>query len=544
MSSFIGDLAINLTLTIAGQAYAIPPGNVKNLDIKLHAYGYEGSISFVKSCESNTDDLFIPLTQNDLIELSLQVQSVTVGQALNSQPLTLHGLVISRSFSEQTLSNVLKTQDYLHYRHYQLRFADPAQVLWRQHFPCDLFTNSTLKNLIKAHTPPQINLNYSWNVLDVTHPVLSLSLGASGLEVSFYDYLLWLVDNQNGVFSYDCTKNSYSLASAKTASESVLSLIPEEIADFGVDFPEIIRYQPNVLNSYAKNSQTIPICNTQSVTNIRRDYTTSYPIVADMQARVVLETARLKQPMHEVRVQYQLFQVQVTAPGQLVNFKGSAAWSSKLFVYPNTYRVKEWRLNASTPGQELELNLNNDHGHYTIDHSLQLEHSSESRVSLPPYKSPVYPVFVEGTIVSDTGEDTDSTYKFYTDAETSVNYYLTSIPLWDKQNVRTAYQPNMDTGQFYFPPYKHARVLIGLYFDSAAIAAFLDWGTGTALTLESQGNQLVMGKSVSSQNIVKHRYVDSKPELQIQRTQDKDTELLQFSDGYIILQTMLSEGEG
>jgi hypothetical protein len=110
--------------------------------------------------------------------------------------------------------------------------------------------------------------------------------------------------------------------------------------------------------------------------------------------------------------------------------------------------------------------------------------------------------------------------------------------------VRVAYQPNRDAGQFYFPPYKNARVLVGLDFDSGFIADFLDWGISTALPLDSQGNQLVMGKSPTSQNIIKHTYVDSKPDLQIQRTQDKDTELLQFSDGYIILQTLQKEEGG
>jgi hypothetical protein len=144
-------------------------------------------------------------------------------------------------------------------------------------------------------------------------------------------------------------------------------------------------------------------------------------------------------------------------------------------------------------------------------------------------------------MVSETGATSDSTYQFYTDSTTSTNYYQISIPLWANQNVRANYQPNFDAGQFYFPPYKNARVLVGLGFDNAFIAAFLDWGTGTALTLDSQGNQLVMGQSTTSQNIIKHTYVDSKPELQIQRTEAKDTELLQFSDGCIILQTLLAE---
>ena len=114
--------------------------------------------------------------------------------------------------------------------------------------------------------------------------------------------------------------------------------------------------------------------------------------------------------------------------------------------------------------------------------------------------------------------------------------------MWENKKVRTVYQPNLDTGQFYFPPYKNARVLIGLNFDNAFIANFLDWEKGAALPQESLGNHLVMGKTTTSKNVIKHTYVDSKPKLEIQRTKDKDTELLQFSDGYIILQTQLEEG--
>lgn len=165
----------------------------------------------------------------------------------------------------------------------------------------------------------------------------------------------------------------------------------------------------------------------------------------------------------------------------------------------------------------------------------------ELKVDLPSYKLPVYPFFVEGKIVSEQGEEADASYQFYTDEDTSINYYQISIPLWGNKKVRTAYQPNFDGGQFYFPPYKNARVLVGLGFKSAVISEFLDWGSGTALPMDSQGNQLVMGKSTTSHNIIKHTYVDSKPKLEIQRTEEKDTELLQFSVGYIILQTQTEE---
>lgn len=540
MISFSSDLAITVSLTIAGQIYAIPASDVKSLELNLHTYGFDGKVSFIVSSEGVTDKLFTPFTtKNDLIELSLKVEIYVTPTDAPSTPLTLSGLVTTRSFSEQTLTNILPSQTFMLNRHYHLTFADSAQVLWKQHYPCDLQVDSSLKTLITAHTSAKISLTYDWPFLETVFPVLSLSLGASGNQASFYDFIIWLVDTQNGVFSYDFATSKYSLTTSKTPPGTAQSLDPFEIAKFGVDFPEILRYQPNVLNAYSESSAITTISNEKMESPIRHDYIARYPIAADMQSRVTLETSRFKQRSHEVWVEYQKFQLQITPPGQIVNFKGSSAWNSSLFVYANTYRVKKWQLRANWvkqgafPGYSL----------YEMEHTIKLESSTELWVDLPSYIPPVYPFFVEGKIVSEKGEETDMSYQFYTDDKTSVVYYQTSIPLWESKKVRTAYQPNLDTGQFYFPPYKNARVLVGLNFNQAFIAEFLNWGEGTALPLDSQGNQVVMGKSTTSHNIIKHTYVDSKPELQIQRTEGKDTELIQFSDGYIILQTQLEEEE-
>lgn len=542
MSSFTEDLTIKLVVTIAGQAHTIPGGNIKSLELNLSPYGFNGKVSFVVYSEKSTDALFTPIsTQDDLIEVSLTVENYNVDTSTVITPLSLGGLVTVRGFSEQTLGNILKTQTLMLHRHYHLEFADPAQVLWKQHFPCDLLTDSTLKALITAHKSEKIDLLYDWSVLDKKHSVLSLSLGAPGNSASFYDYLIWLVDSNNGVFSYDYATKKYSLKAAKTLSETTQSLNPLEVSAFGVTFPEVRRDQPYVLNAYSESPLKTPIPNSNKADPIRRDYIARYPVAADMLSRVTLETARLKQHLHEVWVEYSQFQTQVTPPGKSVDFKGSTAWNASLFVYANTYQVKEWRLTAHSVEQELTLDLNNTFSRYNVEHSLKLNSSLELNVDLPPYVPPVYPFFVEGKVLSEQGEVADRTYQFYTDEDTSTDYYQVKIPLWSNKKVRAAYQPNMDTGQFYFPPYKNARVLVALGFNGAEIIQFLDWGSGTALPMDSQGNHVVMGKSKTSQNIIKHSYVDSKPELQIQRTDDKDTELLQFSTGYIILQTQQEE---
>jgi hypothetical protein len=455
-----------------------------------------------------------------------------------AKPLNLTGLVTRRHFTEK-LVELPENKNKLIYRYYHLLISDPAQVLWKQHFPCDLFIDSTLKKLITAHTPTQISMVYDWNeVLDVQYPVLSLSLGIASNKASFYDYLIWLVDTLNGVFSYDFENNKYTLSAAKNQLGDTQSLDPLEVAHSKVNLPAVHRHRPHVLNTHSENSKDTAINNSDSTSMMRRDHIACYSIPADMQARVTLETARFKQYLHEVNLDYQHFQFKVTPPGKLVDFQNDPLWSSLLFFQADQYRVKEWYLTAQTANKELTLGLDIPYGNYEIKHHLVLENSDELSVSFPTYLKPSYPVFVEGKVVSETGKDKDMTYQFHTDSDTSVNYLKVSIPLWDKKNVRVSYQPNLDGGQFYFPPYKDARVLIGLEFNGAFISSFLNWGTSTALPMDSQGNQIVMGKSTTSQNIIKHSYVDSKPELQIQRTQDKDTELLQFSDGYILLQTL------
>ncbi|NOQ35106.1 MAG: hypothetical protein GQ569_04335 [Methylococcaceae bacterium] len=537
MMSFTEDLTITLSLKIAGTIYKIPASDVKSLELDLHTYGFNGEISFIIACEESVDTLLPAIRQDDLIEILLQVETARIPPKAISIPLNLSGLVTLRSFSEQTLTNVLPTQTLMLNRHYHLEFADPAQVLWKQHHPCDLFTDSTLQTLIAAHCGEKIDLTYDWEILQVEHPVLSLSLGAPTNHASFYDYIIWLVDTHNGVFSYDLTTNQYSLTATKNSSSETRSLDPFEVAKLKTEFPEVLRYQANVLNAYVDTPKTTNVDNEQLIAPIRRDHIDRYPIASNMQARGTLETARFKQRLHEVSVEYQKFQLKVTPPNQSVDFLGSPAWNASLFNQDKSYCVREWHLSAYWQKQGDIPN----HSIYEIEHSLKLESSEELWVDLPIYTQPVYPVFVEGKLVCEQGEETETPYQFYTDTNTSIDYYLVSIPLWENKQVRTSFQPNMDTGQFYFPRYKKAKVLVGLNFDNAFIDRFLDWENGAALPQDSQGNQLVMGKSTTSKNIIKHTYVDSKPDLQIERTEEKDTELLQFSDGYIILRTQLEE---
>jgi len=538
--SFTEDLAIQLTLTISGQGYTIPPGQVKSLEISLHNYGFQGKISFVVSAEQSSDSLLSPFTQQDLIEVALTVGTYINPENAQIQTLSLTGFATDKGFSEHILDHVDLQQNPVLYRYYQLSFADPAQVLWKQHYPCDLLVDSTLQTLIGNHAGEKISLQYNWDALQTQYSLLALSLGQAGNPASFYDFILWLVNTQNGVFSYDAANNSYSLASAKSADGTAIALDFQEVVAHRLEFPATWRYQPQVLNAYSENPQTKPITNAQMISPMRHDYIARYPIAADLDSRVTLETGRFIQRQHEVAVYYRKFPLQANPPGQWVKFSG-AGWISDLFVNGNTYRVRDWYLEARAAEEELTLDHGAAYARYTIDLSQHLELSAETWVNLPPFVAPVYPLLVEGKVVSDQGEETDTTYQTYQDQDTSVTYYEVTIPLWNNLKIRAPFEPNFAMGQFYFPLYKNERVLVGLNLTTAVILGYLDWRDGAALPLDTQGNQLVMGQSTSSQTSLQHTYVDQKPQFQILRTDQSDTQLLQMSEGCIVLQTQEQE---
>ncbi len=55
--------------------------------------------------------------------------------------------------------------------------------------------------------------------------------------------------------------------------------------------------------------------------------------------------------------------------------------------------------------------------------------------------------------------------------------------------------------------------------------------------MDSQGNHLLLGKTDSSKTSINHIYVDNKPQFNMKRTFDKDTEKIQLHEGTIILET-------
>lgn len=533
---FADALELTLNLTIKGKTFNILGGNVKSFTIDLHSYGFTSHFTFWVSDEKEKDTLFALFTKQDLIEVLLEVAPHFKPKNKQLEPIKLQGLVTQKNIlTERTIESIHIKGHPVLYRYYEIAFADPAYVLWRQHFPCDLMVDKSVKDLLNAHKG-SVELKYDWDVLDDKFAIIALPLGIEKNTASFYDFVFWYVASLNGVLSYDCNANSYTLSKNKSADGKPIPLRKAELHDYTIAFPETVRHTVNLLNAYSKDPKHKQITQSQSVDGVHHDCLVRFPIASDFEKRSAVETQKLKIREHELHVTFCRFPLMTYNTGCLIKFEKNT-WSAEVFPYNKVYRVRDIFLKANSVERELTADHNMPYARYNIDMTSHLELKSEEWVSLPKFIPPEFPLYVEGVVVSEQGKDEDITYQIYQDSKTSLDQYKVTIPLWENQKIVVPFEPNFFTGHFYFPIYKGARVLVALEFQSGRIERFLDWRDGARLPMDTQGNRMLMGKTAKSQTFINHDYVDQKPIFKVKRTSDNDTQRITLEEGSLILET-------
>ena len=533
---FADTLEIKILLTVDKKTIAIPGGNVKSLKLDLQPYGFTSILTFVVSGRKKEKDILFPFFINrDLMKVRVALKPRW--QEDKVEPLVVQGLVTAKDILEEYVSEEVRVEgDPVLYRHYRIVFADPARVLWRQYFPCDLMTNKSVKDLLEAHRGSTVSLKYDWDVLNRKYPINTLPLGVEEKEASFYDFVVWFASQNNGVFTYDAYKNQYTLSASKKDIGRPILPKPMEVEDLHIEFPQTSRHQVKVLNAYSEKPERQEITQDQAVDGVLHEHLVRFPIAGDFKEYASLEKKKLKTRQHEIRLTFRRFPLAMYRPGCLVNFDGPG-WSEKLYLRGKVYRVRTMAFEASAVESEITGDHYEDYGRYNISLQSLLELRTEKWVDLPPHRSPVFPIYVEGEIVSEQGGKEAETYQIYQDKKSSLDQYRVTIPLWNKQQVVAPFEPNFFTGHFYFPDYKKARVLVALDFHSARIERFLNWRGGARLPMDSQGNHMLLGKSAKSQTSLKHVYVDDKPVLEMKRTSGKDSEMIKMIEGSLILET-------
>lgn len=537
--AFQDKLTVTLELTISGTKHAIVAGDIKNFQIDIAPYGLSGRADFwfVANTAQSEDKLFAAFVGNDAIDVSLTLARESNQEWGDATPMTVKGFVTERAVEERAFDDV--TGKPVLHRKYSIHFADRAGALWPQHYPTALYVDATMKDLVEDNKPAGVTVKYPWSGATTQKAVLSLGLGVRGNDASFYDFIMWFLDKENLGLHYDSVANDYSIISEKPEGGAINTLRKPEIQSIEAYFPEVRRDVGNVLNAFTDAAtKKKALTNDKSVSGVRTDHLIRSSIENDLTARATLETGRSKQQQPEAVVFFKSFPTTpLFWPHQA---KFDTAFGTNVYQSAKTYRIRHTRIDAQAVRQEATDDNAEAGNTYVIEHEIVLELVAETNFTLPAFRAPVWPFHVEGKIKSETGDEKEETYQIYQDAA-SRDVYRVKMPLFDDKVVIAPFLPYYQPGHFYFPAYRDERVLVELSFDHAYVRSFLDFRPGGRLAAETQGNHLLMGKTATDRTSIRHLYEEQKPKLIIERTKDKDWQMITVSEGVIRMETQDKE---
>jgi hypothetical protein len=532
--TFVDRLKAELTLKVGSKSFTFPAGDIKRLSVESFSYGFSAVVEWWIVCQQSAseDTLFEHFEKPDLMEATLRLDRALDVEGEEASPLELKGLVEERWVRERTFEDIENAP--VLQRRYRVRMEDRAAVLWRQHFPTGVWVDQSLQEVFEANTPQGVTLSFAWEAATAKQPLHALGLGAEPNTASFLDFLHWVQEQENAGLFFDTSTGEYALRDSKPEGEEATELPLEDVGEVELSLPRLRREQVVVLNSYVDAStKKKEVDNENKVQGVRRELLLTTPIEDEVSQRATLEGQRQRAPETAQRQSFQRYPSVTLTPNGLYSL--GADWSTKLATHGKEYRLYQLRIEARAESEDPAVNLGDDTNTYQFEVTAALELKADVTFKRPAFVPPLWPFHAEGRVVSEVGAEEARTYQSLQDEDTSLESYRIKLPLWDKQ-VLAPYNPNLQPGHFYFPVDKGARVLLALEFRRAFLKRFLDWRPGAKLPKETQGNHLLLGQKPESQTSIQHVYQDGLPMLRIQRTSEKDLQLIEVSEGRLFLE--------
>lgn len=534
--------------------------NIVSFSLDLRRSGFAGEVRFKMvddtTLGSTEEDLLVSLFRTpQLLKIRFgiapeQLESVPDPGA-PTEPLEVMGLVTEKLLIEQTVRHMEGAP--LSHRLYHVRFADPAQVLWRQHFPLALYTETSLADVITANSNKYVTVQFPDTTMTAVQPLIFLGLDPRNRpseRASFYDLVMWRLDETARMWIFDYAQKVYQIHKTKLPPAPI-PITPDDVEEIFTYYPPPPRHGRSLLNDYTEQVQNreVTSANPQLTENlvagVRQDALFGTAIATEFESELEERAELFTLPKPDFVLRYRLFPSAPFAPGVGVNFAPEQIdFASETVLIPPEALAEPCRVyRVSMSGTTLEKDVLPDYdgkvaGRFACRVNVWIETAANPEPRLPAYVTPKYPVHIQGKVLSEVGQPQEETYQFYPDPVTSLNRYKITIPLWADQIITVPYNPNMDPGHFYFPAYKHERVLIAFYYDHAFLKRFLDWRPTAQLPLETQGDQLLLGKTPVNRTSVRHTYQNELPVFEIERLnmlKSFDTELLQMSEGSMLL---------
>jgi hypothetical protein len=531
-------LQATLTLTIGPASVSILAGSLETIELDARVYGFSAEVSFRVSSETGADALFLGFNSNELIKATLTLANGRLAMAgLVPEVVTFVGYVESRSFIETTVPGL--TGSPVIERLYRVGFADAARVFWAQHRPLSLYSNQSIKDLLDANVVQGVSLEYDWPLLEEARDVLCVGLGGSA-RASFYDFVMWLVADGCGVIEFNSATSTYRLGGDKSDLANTVPFEAECVSELKVVHPPLQRQANRVLNPFTEAARFMTdVVNDDAASGVRRDVVAYFQVEKQVEQRATTEGQRLRQRRHHLEVRFG--RLPAVLPIPLAGLSVGEGFSSRLYVAGNSYRSIRMKLVAQPAEDDSEAyELEAPAKRFAIDLLVELEREADAVPVLPAFEPPVYPVLAEGKVLSASGSETDRTWHALTSSDDSIPRYRVQVPLWNKKVV-VPFVPGGESGHFFFPAYKNQRVLLAFEFASGKIVGFLDWVSN--LAIETQGNQLIMGKRANSQTLMKHVYTDDSPVLTVLRSQAGDQQTIELSEGRFFLEVKADDSQ-
>lgn len=537
-TSFAESLNVSVTLTSNGASTTVDGGNIKQLDLKLQLYAASGVVRIWVVAADDEDALYPIVCNDELLVLRLQVAKALYDRSPTPAPLVVEAVVTQRHLREIPSPDLLANP--VLYREYELVFQDAAQALWSQHHPCAVYAKTTLSSVLQENTPKDVRTQLVWSGLNKTRGIICLGLGED--SASFYDWLFWVADRENGHIWYDYSEQRLVIDDQKPSLGDVDDLVPGTIADTStmkICLAPRQRAAITVLNSRDGATQRLDVTQPDAVAGVRRDFLVHTPVSAQAKERQALEQRRAAGGRYDVQLDCHVYPELYLAPGVVIRV--ASELSSKLLVSGEALRVVALTLSADAKNQVPEFDIESGTTDYACSFALQLEPEDDVRWRGPSYTPPRYPVEVEGKVLSAVGNAGDRSYTVYDDPN-FYGAYRVNFPLWNS-TVTIPVWPDFVPGHLYFPVPKDSRVFMSLQFDSARIARFLEWGKDVAVPNASQGNHLLLGRNAESETSIKHWYVDNVPQLVIGRVNAADRGTVTVDEGTLTLE-LTEDGGG
>ncbi|RME74142.1 MAG: hypothetical protein D6776_05775 [Planctomycetota bacterium] len=551
---FDARLDLELAFTVGGKRHEVPGGQIKALGFTLEPWGFEGRCVFTLSYERGRSQrsretakaLLAAWTGHEPIDVTLSVRTADEPPD-RSEP---EALSFDARISERWLSAVddpgVEGRP-VRFRRFGFRFVDPAAWLWRRHFPAELQLDTSFAQLLETQHDKRLRLECTHPAARRKRTFLFTGLGTGPERVSFYDWVMAEIARTGGRWLCEPDTARYRLEDKAQQPARFVAFDRGLVHRFELALPEA-EHAALALRNVVAPEQGDPERERQEaehpVRGLVDERLVREPVPNDSKERWRFERAeraRTEIPAPLLDLVFDALPPVALAPGTGMRLEERDGWSRELVFRRERFRVRRVLFDAEAMSEEAHAGAWAAEGGFLVRMRVLAEQLPCDRPVVAPHRRPPARTLVEGRIVSEVGEKEEETFEIRRDERSHLESLCVRLPAWDDKIVPVPFAPDFLPGHFFVPPVRDRRVLVALGHDRAEIVRHLEWRTGARPPRDTQGNQIVFGKTERDRTVISHRYEQGQPVWELDRRKEDDRARVRLEPEAVIIE---ASGDG